>query len=67
MSETPGAADRMEMVGERSRRQATQAFLLQERLFRPPPTPLSLRWRWGQQPGFPGNGQEQLVGQHVSL
>lgn len=33
----------------------------------PTPTPLSLRWHWGQRPGFPGNGQAQLVGQHVSL
>ena len=42
MSETPGKAERMEMVGEGSWRQAAQAFLLQERLFCPPPTPLPL-------------------------
>ena len=67
MSETPGKAERMEMVGEGSWRQAAQAFLLQERLFCPSPSALSLQWHWGLQPGFPGNGQEQLVDQHVSL
>lgn len=42
MSEIPGAADKMEMMGERSWKEAAQAFLLQECLFCPPPTPLPL-------------------------